>query len=140
MDEARAEALSERIFTEMVGGMSLLAVYLGHRLALFKEMAKSGPVTVSQLARRSKLSERYVREWLFAVASSEYVQADANGERFTLSEEHAAVLADENSPFFLGAYPGLLQGLALAIDPLLEAYKSGRHCIHRGYGRRRKLR
>lgn len=36
MEEASTEALSERIFTEMVGAMSLLAEYLGHRLALFK--------------------------------------------------------------------------------------------------------
>jgi len=53
MDEARAEALNERTFTEMVGGMGLLAVYLGYRLALFTELAKSGPVTVSQLAQRT---------------------------------------------------------------------------------------
>lgn len=135
MDEARAEAFSERLFTEMVGGMSLFALYLGHRLALFKELAMNGPVTVSQLAQRTKLSERYVREWLLAVATSGYVEADANGEIFTLSEEHAAVLADEDSPFFLGAYPGLLQGLALAIDPLLKAFKSGGGVRYEDYGK-----
>lgn len=135
MNEARAEALSERLFTEMVGGMSLLVVYVGHRLALFKEMAESGPVTVMQLARRTNLSVRYVREWLFAVASSEYVEADAHGEKFKLSEEHAAVLADEDSPFFLGAYPGMLQGLAIAINPLLEAFKSGGGVRYEDYGK-----
>ena len=72
MDEAQAEELSERIFTETVGGMGLLAVYLGHRLGLFKELANNGTVTVSQLAKRTQLSERYVREWLLAVATSEY--------------------------------------------------------------------
>ena len=135
MDEERAEALSERIFTEMVGGMSLFALYLGHRLALFKELANSGPVTVSQLAQRTKLSERYVHEWLLAVATSEYVETDTNGEKFTLSEEHAAVLADEESPFFIGAFPGLLQGLAMAIDPLLEAFKSGGGVRYEDYGK-----
>jgi ubiquinone/menaquinone biosynthesis C-methylase UbiE len=135
MDEARAEALSERLFTELIGGMGLLAVYLGHRLALFKELAKSGPVTVSQLAQRTKLSERYVREWLLAVATSGYLEADANGERFTLSEEHTAVLADEDSPFFMGAFPGVLQGLAMVIDPLLEAFKSGGGVRYEDYGK-----
>ncbi len=48
--------------------------------------------------------------------SCEYVEADTNGERFTLPEDHVAVLADEDSPFFIGAYPGLLQGLALEIE------------------------
>ena len=134
MDETRAEALSERIFTETVGGMGLLAVYLGHRLGLFKELANNGTVTVSQLAKRTQLSERYVREWLLAVATSGYVEADANGERFTLPEEHAAVLADENSPFFLGAFPGILHGLAMAMEPLLEAFKSEGGVPYEDYG------
>ena len=134
MDEAQAEALSERIFTETVGGMGLLAVYLGHRLGLFKELANNGTVTVSQLAKRTQLSERYVREWLLAVATSGYVEADANGERFILPEEHAAVLADEDSPFFFGAFPGVLQGLAMAMEPLLEAFKSGGGVPYEDYG------
>ena len=134
MDEARAETLSERIFTETVGGMWLLALYLGHRLGLFKGLANSGTVTVSQLAKRTQLSQRYVREWLFAVATSGYVEADANGEIFTLPEEHAAVLADEGSPFFIGAYSGVLQGLAMAVDPLLEAFKSGGGVPYEDYG------
>ncbi len=115
--------------------MSLFAVYIGHQLALFKELAKNGPVTASQLAQRTKLLERYLREWPLAVATSEYVEADANGERFALCEEHGAVLADEDSPFFLGAYPGLLQGLALVIDPLLAAFKSGGGVRYEDYGK-----
>ena len=135
MDEARAEALNGRIFTEIVGGLGLFAVYLGHRLGLFKELEKNGPVTVSQLARRMKLSERYVREWLLAVATSEYVETDAKGEKFHLPEEHAAVLADEDSPFFMGAFPGVLQGVAIAIDPLIEAFKSGGGVRYEDYGK-----
>jgi len=45
MDDARAETLDERVFTEMIGGLGLLAVYLGHRPGILREMAKSGPVT-----------------------------------------------------------------------------------------------
>ena len=135
MGEARAEALNERIFTELIGGMGLLAVYIGHRLGLFKELAKIGTVTVSQLSQRKKLSERYVREWLLAVATSGYVEADAKGEKFSLPEEHAAVLADEDSPFFMGAFPGVLQGLAVVIDPLLEAFRSGGGVRYEDYGK-----
>jgi 2-polyprenyl-3-methyl-5-hydroxy-6-metoxy-1,4-benzoquinol methylase len=134
MDEARAEALYERILTEMTGGMELLTVYLGHRLGLFKELANNGTVTVAQLTKQTQLSERYVREWLLAVATSGYVEADAYGERFTLPEEHVAVLADEDSPFFIGAYPGILQGLAMAVEPLLEAFKSGGGVPYEDYG------
>lgn len=135
MDNARAEALYERIFTEMTCGLGLLAAYLGYRLGLFKELAQSGPVTSTELAQRTSLSERYVREWLLAVATSEYVDVDKDGVKFTLPEEHAAVLADEGSPFFAGAFPGVLQGSAIVIDPLIEAFKSGGGVPYEDYGK-----
>ena len=59
-----------------------------------------------------------------AVAAFEYEKADSSGERSTLPEEHAAVLAYDDSPFYIGAYPGVLQALAIAMDPLIEAFKS----------------
>ena len=57
MDEARAEALSGSIFTETVGGMGLLAVYIGHRLGLFKELANNGMLChlFSVISCRTKL-------------------------------------------------------------------------------------
>lgn len=134
MDDTRAEALNERIFTEMTCGLGLLNIYVGHRLGLFKELANSGPITASALAQRTNLSERYLREWLMAIATSDYIEADENGEIFTLPEEHAAVLAYEDSPLFVGAFPGVLQGSAMVTDSLIEAFKSGGGVRYEDYG------
>ena len=39
-------------------------ILLGDRLGLYKAMADGKPVTSSELAKKTNLHERYVREWL----------------------------------------------------------------------------
>jgi SAM-dependent methyltransferase len=66
-----------------------------------------------------------VREWLAAQAASGYVTYDPTSDRFSLPEEQAFALADENSPAFL---PGAFQlaTAAIRIEPrLLEAFRTG---------------
>ena len=42
----------------------LAAVYLGDRLGLYRALAETEPSTSTELAERTGLVERYVREWL----------------------------------------------------------------------------
>jgi len=51
--------------------------YIGDRTGLFKAMASVGPLTVEQLATKTGLSARYVREWLGAMATAHYVEYDS---------------------------------------------------------------
>ena len=134
MDEERTEALYDRVFSETTCALGTLVLYIGHQLGLFKVMAQTGPITAQDLANQTNLSERYVREWLLAVASSDYVETDETGTTFTLPDEHRAVLADEDSPYFLAAYPGVLQGTAIVMDSLIDAFKSGGGVPYEHYG------
>ena len=49
-----------------LGGASIL---LGDRLGLYKAMADGAVITPSELAKKTGLHERYVREWLGAMAT-----------------------------------------------------------------------
>ena len=106
LDQAKLEAFVERIVldagTAMRGGLS----YIGDRLGIFKALADGAPVTPAELAERTGLNERYLREWLGSMATAEYVEYDAAAGRYRLPPEHALPLADEEFPFFTG---GLLQ-------------------------------
>jgi len=106
LDQAKLEAFVERIVldvgTAMRGGLS----YIGDRLGIFKALADGAPVTPAELAERTGLNERYLREWLGSMATAEYVEHDAASGRYRLPPEHALPLADEEFPFFTG---GLLQ-------------------------------
>src|SRR5215218_6357948 len=78
-----------------------------------------------ELAQRTGTTERYVREWLNAQAAGGYVEYDPEQRRYTLPPEHAVVLADEDSPYFL---PGAFQLMAASVrdEPKIrEAFRSG---------------
>jgi SAM-dependent methyltransferase len=88
-------------------------------------MDGSGPLTPGELAERTGTSERYVREWLNAQAAGGYVEYDAEEKRYALSPEHAMVLANESSPYFM---PGAFQLMTASVrdEPAIrEAFKSG---------------
>jgi SAM-dependent methyltransferase len=59
-------------------------------------------------------------------AAGGYIDYDPESDRYTLSDEHALALADEDSPFYiLGVYDSVAS-LYADEDKLLEAFKSGK--------------
>lgn len=100
-------------------------VVMGESLGLYKAMAGGGPLTSAELAERTGTNERYVREWLNSQAAGGYVEYDAAAGRYSLSEEQAFALADENSPAYLpGAF--LLAVSALrAVPQITERFRTG---------------
>jgi hypothetical protein len=101
-------------------------ISIGDKLGLYKGLAAGGAQTPSELAKRTGTTERYVREWLCSQAAGGYVMYDAASGKFSLSEEQAFALADDNSPAFL---PGAFQvalGAIQAKDELEERFKTGK--------------
>jgi 2-polyprenyl-3-methyl-5-hydroxy-6-metoxy-1,4-benzoquinol methylase len=89
-------------------------------------MAHAGPLTSQEVAERSGAAERYVREWLRNQAAGGYITYDPDDDRYTLPDEHALALADEDSPFYiLGVYDSIAS-LYADEDQILEAFRSGR--------------
>src|SRR5712671_5918018 len=74
-----------------LGGASIL---LGDRLGLYKAMADGVPVTPSELAKKTGLHERYVREWLSGQAASGYIDYHPEKNTFSLSPEQAMAFAE----------------------------------------------
>ena len=79
-------------------------VVIGEKLGLYKALAGE-PMTSAQLAAKTNTDERYVREWLASQAAGGYVTYDEKTGKFSLSEEQAFTLANEDSPAYLpGAF------------------------------------
>lgn len=123
--EQHERAFVERAFDDFVAAMTLPMVVIGDRLGLYKAMAGAAPMTAQELATRTGTAERYVREWLSQQAASGYVTYDAATARFTLPDEHAAVLADDTSPLFLGGAFQLAFGYAHSARHVLSAFRTG---------------
>jgi 2-polyprenyl-3-methyl-5-hydroxy-6-metoxy-1,4-benzoquinol methylase len=99
--EARRDELAERLFGSINATFDLAAVYLGDRLGLYQALADAGPSTSAELAAKTHLVERYVREWLEHGAVTGLLAADpaddAMTRRYRLPEGHEEVLLDELS-------------------------------------------
>ena len=102
LDEGALEQFVHQAVGDLAAAISGLMMHLGDRLGLYRAMAGAGPVTSAELAARTRTHERYVREWLSNQAAGGYVTYDPQTGTFELSAEHALVLANDDSPVFLG--------------------------------------
>jgi SAM-dependent methyltransferase len=125
IDEAKLEAFMGQAVTDMGAVISAPLFIIGDKLGLYKAMAGAGPLSSEEVAERSGVAERSVREWLRNQAAGGYVAYDPETDTYTLSDENALALADEDSPFYiLGAYD-LIASLFADEDRILEAFKTG---------------
>jgi len=99
-------------------------VVIGEKLGLYKALAE-GPLNSAELAAKTRTDERYVREWLGSQAAGGYVTYDEKTRNFSLSEEQAFTLANEDSPAYIpGAFQLVLGSLA-AVPRIAESFRSG---------------
>ncbi|MGE0701969.1 MAG: trans-aconitate 2-methyltransferase, partial [Hyphomicrobiaceae bacterium] len=126
IDMKKLEPLLGTMVNELGAAANAALVLVGDKLGLYKALAVSGPLTSAGLAERTGTSERYVREWLSAQAASGYIAYDGEADTFSMSPEHAAVLADDDSPVnMVGGFQSLAS--IFADEPrLCEAFRSGR--------------
>ena len=125
IDQAKLEAFVERVVLDVGTGMRGGLAYIGDRLGIFKALADSGPVTAEQLAQRTDLSERYLREWLGAMTAAEYLEHDAADDTYLLPPEHALPLADEEFPFFAGGFIQMVVPTVTVAPKVAEAFRNG---------------
>ncbi|MEU6346058.1 class I SAM-dependent methyltransferase [Streptomyces sp. NPDC046977] len=112
-----------RVVGDGAAAVAGLSTSIGGRLGLYTAMAGAGPMTSAQLAERTGLVERYVREWLDTQVAGEYVLFDAEANAYSLPAEHAAVLADPASPAYAGGLFALMKALYATEDALVEAFR-----------------
>ena len=125
IDEIALSTFIESAVAELSASFSAPLILVGDRLGLYKAMAGAGPLTPAQLAESTGTTERYVREWLCNQAASRYVTYDPTAGTFTLTDEAAFCLADEDSPVFLpGAYQ-LMSAMMHDEPKISAAFRTG---------------
>jgi len=125
MDTQKIESLAFRIVNDSGGAYTMALAYIGDRLGIFKAMAGAGPLTSTELARKTSLNERYVREWLKAMVASEYLDYDPATTRYVMTPEQAFVISDESSPMFCGGVLHLTAPTVFNTPKVLEAFNNG---------------
>jgi SAM-dependent methyltransferase len=101
LDMTKVEDFMHQVVGDLGAGLSAVLIHVGDRLGLYRAMGDAQPVTSAELAGRTGLAERYVREWLHNQAAAGWVTYDPTTATFTLPAEHALLVADETAPTFL---------------------------------------
>jgi SAM-dependent methyltransferase len=125
VDEAKLEEFVFRAVEEVGATLNAALVVMGDKLGLYRALAGAGPLSSSELAERSGVSERYTREWLNAQAAGGYVQYDPDSSRYTLAPEQTVALTDADSPAYLPGFFQIALGSVLDSPRITEAARSG---------------
>lgn len=126
IDWSKVKAFAGLMTNDLGAAMQGALTYIGDRLGIFKALAGAGAVTPAELASRAGLDERYLREWLGAMTAARYIDYDAASGRYSMPPEHALILADENSQFFMGGFMQLIVPEVAMAPKLLESFRTGR--------------
>lgn len=119
------EAFAGQVITDMAAAISGVMTNIGHKLGLYKAMAKAGALSSAEVAQRAACHERYVREWLNNQTAGGYVLYDKAHNTYMLPDAHIPVLVDENSPMFLIPATEVTASLWHDEDKLLSIFSSG---------------
>jgi SAM-dependent methyltransferase len=121
---ADVEAFAGQALGDLAGAMATVLCAIGDEVGLFSHLATS-PATAAELAGRAGADERYVLEWARGLAAAGYLELERETGRFSLPPAHAAVLAEEGGPFFLGGGYEELAGMLQVLARVAEAVRVG---------------
>ncbi|MGB7588992.1 MAG: class I SAM-dependent methyltransferase [Solirubrobacterales bacterium] len=125
VDGQKLEQFVFRAVDEVGATLNAALVVMGDKLGLYRALAGAGGLTPEELARRTAVSERYVREWLNAQAAGGYVEYEPMGGTYSLPPEQTVALTDESSPAFLPGFFQIALGTVIDSPRITEAARSG---------------
>ena len=70
IDIEKAKKTAEHVFEMLSGALVSAMIYLGDRMGLYQVLSGAGAVTSAELAQKTGLHERWIREWLYGQAAA----------------------------------------------------------------------
>src|SRR5579863_8948598 len=95
LDMDKLNAFIGRFVTDLGAAVHAGMVVIGEKLGIYKALAR-GPMNSAELAAATQTDERYLREWLSSQAAGGYITYDEKNHTFSLSQEQAFALAQED--------------------------------------------
>jgi SAM-dependent methyltransferase len=124
IDPDLVEAFAGRVITDFAGAAATAMTLIGDRLGLFEAMTGAGPLTASELAARTGLQPRLVREWLAAQVVSGYLTYHPGTDDYELPLEHAMALSIAASPAFVIGAAEVIAGQYATLNRLESAFRT----------------
>jgi hypothetical protein len=124
-NDAQAEVFADRMIETLNSAALALMISVGHRTKLFDVMARIDPATSEQIARAARLDERYVREWLEAMAAGGVVEHYPANGTYYLPSEHAASLTSASAPVNIASTMQFIPLIGAVEDQVVERFLNG---------------
>jgi hypothetical protein len=124
-NDAQSEAFADRMIETLNSAALALMISVGHRTKLFDVMARIDPATSEQIARAARLDERYVREWLEAMAAGCIVEHYPANGTYYLPSEHAASLTSASAPVNIASTMQFIPLIGAVEDQVVERFLNG---------------
>jgi len=128
------ENFEEYMLDVMNKAATALMLSVGHRTKLFDSMYDCTSMTSQQLADKSNLNERYVREWLGAMVTGKIVDYDPPNKTYSLSEDKAKLLSRGGSYNFASSMQWI-PALAFVEDEIVKCFEKGGGVPYESYHR-----
>lgn len=123
VDPDLAKQFAAKLLNIYTGGVLTKLIDVGYQTGLF-ESSKSGPATSEELSERAGLNERYVREWLGAMATSGIYTYDPATRRYALPGEHAVALTGDGASNLCPA-SRIINHFGTHLPQLVRCFRSG---------------
>ncbi|MBI4257708.1 MAG: class I SAM-dependent methyltransferase [Thaumarchaeota archaeon] len=124
-DKQKAKAFSGQVLEILNNSMLALMLSIGHKTNLFDKMAGLPPSTSKQIAEKTGLNERYVREWLNAMVVGRILQYDPNKSTYNLPKEHAACLTRSAGANNLAVFMQYVSLLGNVENRIVKSFRKG---------------
>ncbi len=128
------ENFEEYMLDVMNKAATALMLSVGHRTKLFDSMYDCTAMTSNQLAEKSNLNERYVREWLGTMVTGKIVDYDPTSKTYSLSEDKAELLSNRGSYNFASSMQWI-PALAFVEDEIVKCFEKGGGVPYESYHR-----
>ena len=126
VDEAKLHEFIGRTIGEWGAIESALLIFIGDKLGLFKAMAGADALKPEELAKKTGTHPRIIREWLAAQAAGGFVTYNPSTGSYTLPEEQAFALTNENSPAYIVGFYQIIAGLYKDQEKIIDAFRTGK--------------
>jgi 2-polyprenyl-3-methyl-5-hydroxy-6-metoxy-1,4-benzoquinol methylase len=123
--QAKVDAFADRLLEVLANSGLAYMLSIGHRTGLFDVMAEMPPATSVDIARKSGLDERYVREWLGAMVTGRIVEYWPANRKYLLPSEHATLLTRSGVPANFAATMQWLAVMGTVEDQIVDCFRHG---------------
>ncbi|HJR46827.1 MAG TPA: class I SAM-dependent methyltransferase [Nitrososphaeraceae archaeon] len=126
IDQEKLNEFIEKVVIDWGAAGGVFNTFVGDKLGLFKAMAGAGELTHEQIAEKTGTHPRMIKEWLAGQAAGGYVIYNSVNRTYSLPEEQALALTNENSPAYVTGFYQSLVSLFKDEEKIIQAFRNGK--------------